>query len=58
MKKHAHDVRFTHWKFFTTDEKMKSSSVDGEFKGLKLPKEVIDKIYFENAKKWFPGLKW
>ena len=55
-KKHAHDVRFTHWKFFTTDEKMTSSSVDGEFRGLKLPSDVIDKIYLKNAKKWFPGM--
>jgi len=27
--------------------------VTGSFQGLKLPKEVIDKIYFHNAVKWF-----
>lgn len=57
MKQHAHDVRLSHWRFFTTDEKMYvPSSVDGEFKGLKLPREVIDKIYFKNAEKWLPGI--
>lgn len=56
MKKHAHDVRMEHWKFFTTDAMQRSPSVDGEYKGLKLPREIIDKIYFKNARKWFPGL--
>ena len=28
-------------------------SVDGEIDGLKLPKEVVDKIYYKNAVKWF-----
>lgn len=53
IKKHVHDVWFRHWKFFTTDETMHVPKVEGEFKGLKLPKEVVDKIYRENAKKWF-----
>jgi hypothetical protein len=44
------------WKFFVTDEKMKIPQVEGEFKGLKLPREVIDKIYCKNAEKWFPGI--
>ena len=44
------------WKFLTTDESMTSWEVDGEFKGLKLPKEVIEKIYYKNALKWFPGI--
>ena len=54
MKKHAHDTRFTHWRFFTTNDTITSSSVDGSFKGLHLPKEVVDKIFFKNAKNWFP----
>jgi hypothetical protein len=33
---------------------MKSWKVDGEFKGLKLPKRVIEKIYFKNAERVFP----
>jgi len=44
------------WKFLTTDEPLTSWEVDGNFRGLKLPKEVIEKIYYKNAMKWFPGV--
>lgn len=57
IKKHAHEVWMRHWKFFTTDEKMRVPKVEGEFRGLKLPRQVIDKIYRKNAEKWFPGIK-
>ncbi len=57
IKKHVHEVWSRHWKFFTTDEKMIVPKVQGEFKGLKLPSNVIDKIYFKNAEKWIPGIR-
>jgi predicted TIM-barrel fold metal-dependent hydrolase len=56
IRKHAHEVWLRHWRFFTTDEMMRVPKVDGEFKGLKLPREVIDKIYRKNAEKWIPGI--
>lgn len=56
IKKHIHEVWLRHWRFFITDEKMEVPKVKGEFRGLKLPREVIDKIYFKNAKKWYPGI--
>lgn len=56
IRKHAHEVWLRHWRFFTTDEKMRVPKVDGAFNGLKLPREVIDKIYYKNAEKWFPGI--
>ena len=56
LRKHAHEIRLRHWKFFTTDEKMIVPKVEGEFKGLKLPAEVIDKLYRKNAEKWIPGI--
>ena len=57
MKEHVDRVRLSHWRFFTTDEMMNvPHSVDGEFPGLKLPRDVIDKIYFGNAQKWLPGI--
>lgn len=56
VRKHAHEVWLRHWRFFTTDEMMSVPKVDGEFKGMKLPKEVVDKIYRKNAEKWFPGM--
>jgi predicted TIM-barrel fold metal-dependent hydrolase len=56
LKENLHKVWERDWKFLTTDDVMTSWEVDGEFKGLKLPKEVIEKIYYKNAVKWFPGV--
>lgn len=48
----AHERWSNDWKFFTSDEKMSTDQFDGTFNGLKLPKEVVDKIYYRNAEKW------
>lgn len=48
-----HEAWLRDWRYFATAETMTTPEVNGEFKGLQLPKEVIDKIYFENAVKWF-----
>ncbi|SHF11599.1 Amidohydrolase [Mariniphaga anaerophila] len=48
-----HQTWLQDWEYLVTDNKMTSSLVDGEFRGLKLPKEVVDKIYAGNAKKWY-----
>ena len=34
---------------------MRVPKVEGGFKGLKLPREVIDKVYLKNAEKWLSG---
>lgn len=52
----AHRQWIYHWKYFVTDEPMTAPQVEGEFRGLKLPREVIDKIYHHNAVRWF-GIK-
>jgi predicted TIM-barrel fold metal-dependent hydrolase len=56
LKEQVETVWTRDWKFLTTDETMTSWEVDGSFKGLKLPKEVIEKIFYKNALKWFPGV--
>src|SRR5690606_9798192 len=56
IKQHAHEVWLRHWEFFTSDGTMEVPKVQGTFKGMKLPKEVIEKIYRKNAEKWFPAL--
>lgn len=48
-----HDRWMADWKFFVTDERLTSPQVNGEFSGLKLPKEVIDHIFYKNAVRWF-----
>jgi hypothetical protein len=52
-KKELHTTWLNDWKYFVTDETLSSPHVNGEFQGLKLPREVIDKIYRANAMRWF-----
>jgi predicted TIM-barrel fold metal-dependent hydrolase len=56
INKQAHDVRLSDWLFFTSNEEMQVDEFKAKFRGLQLPKVVIDKIYRLNAKKWFPGI--
>ncbi len=56
LKENAHTTWANDWKFFVSNEEISVSSFDGKFKGLALPKEVVEKIYFTNAKRWFPGI--
>ena len=44
------------WQFFTQTNMQNTWEVYGPFKGLGLPKEVIDKIYFRNAIRAYPSL--
>lgn len=41
------------WTFLCSNEELVSNSFEGAFRGLKLPKAVIDKIYNSNAAKAF-----
>lgn len=52
-KEEWHKIWLADWKYFVTDEMMHDSRVKGEFKGLKLPKSVVTKIYFDNAVNWY-----
>lgn len=52
LKELMHETWIVDWQFFVTKDLMTSYRVDEEFQGLKLPKEVIDKIYSKNARKW------
>lgn len=52
-KKQVHDVWLADWKFFVTDDSLSSPHVNGGFRGLKLKKEIVDKIYHDNAVRWF-----
>lgn len=54
--KETHETWLNDWKFLTTDQTMTVEEVDGEFIGLKLPREVIEKVYRINAEKMFPGI--
>lgn len=53
LGKILHETWLSDWIFFTGDEDMTSGQFDDKFKGLKLPKEVVDKIYNKNAIAWY-----
>jgi hypothetical protein len=43
------------WRFLATAERMYSSDLAQSFRGLHLPRAVIDKIYRQNAQAMFAG---
>ena len=50
-----HDKWIEDWKFLVTNDDLTNS--DGmKYKGLHLPKEVVDKIYAKNAERMIPGI--
>lgn len=51
--KDLHERWLADWKYFTSDEKMTAPEFSGEFGGLQLPKEVVDKLYNQNAIKYY-----
>jgi predicted TIM-barrel fold metal-dependent hydrolase len=53
FKKNQHETWLLDWKFLTSDDEMTVRQFRTKFKGLKLPKNVVDKIYYTNAKKWY-----
>ena len=55
--KRMHETWLHDWEYLATDNKMTSNLINGEFRGLQLPKEVVDKIYDENFKKWYKNFE-
>ncbi len=53
MTAHIHNTWTTDWSYFTSDKEMTSEAFSGKFKALHLPKEVVNKIYSENAVKCY-----
>jgi hypothetical protein len=53
VKANVHNTWMMDWTYFATDQIMTVEEVNGEFQGLQLPREVIDKLYRYNAIRWF-----
>jgi hypothetical protein len=51
----AHAAWIEDWRFLATAEHMRSSDFAEPFEGLRLPREVIDKLYRRNAEALFVG---
>jgi len=45
------------WRYFTGDEEMTSEDVDTPYTALALPAKVVKRIFYENAMRWYPGLR-
>lgn len=45
------------WEYFTTDKLLTQNDKVKEYRGLDLPEEVLRKIYYDNAFKYFPGFE-
>ena len=52
LGKQINETWLDDWKYFTSRDEMTSDMFKGRFEGLQLPKEVINKIYRENAIRW------
>jgi hypothetical protein len=53
LARQIHATWLDDWKYFTSKEEMTSPVFRGKFEGLQLPKEVVRKIYSENAIRWY-----
>ena len=53
FRKRMHETWADDWKYFATDEKMTSAKFKGQFTGIKLPRTVVDKLYYGNAVRWY-----
>jgi hypothetical protein len=53
LQENLHETWLRDWRYFVTADTLTSDLIEGEFQGLQLPKEVVDKIYLENARQWF-----
>lgn len=50
---HYHDIWTTDWKYFTSDDEMTTPAFKGKFRALHLPKDVVNKIFYKNAVRWY-----
>lgn len=57
VRQRAHDIWTRDWRFLATGDTLRVAEVEGAFNGLKLPRDVIDKVYRTNAERWFSGVK-
>lgn len=53
LNKEYHELRLQDWAFFTSADTLTNSNVTGKFKGMQLPRAVVEKIYRKNAQRVF-----
>lgn len=55
FKNESHEKWLSDWEFLVSDDEMQVNDIQESFQGLHLPKQVIDKIYRQNAFRTFPN---
>ena len=53
IRKSAHETWLSDWRYLATAESQRVEMIKADVPGLALPREVIDKIYYRNARKAF-----
>lgn len=53
FRQSAHDVWTRDWTYLATSETQRVEDIDADAQGLALPRSVIDKIYYANARREF-----
>jgi hypothetical protein len=53
LAENIHDTWMRDWTFFVSDQQMNSDLIDGPFKGIHLPKETVDEIFYGTAQRVF-----
>ena len=53
FKQEAHAVWMRDWRYLATGESQRVEIIKADVKGLALPREVIDKVYYGNARRAF-----
>jgi hypothetical protein len=53
FKRSAHGVWTRDWRYLATDETQRVEIIKADVRGLALPREVIDKVYYRNAVRAF-----
>ncbi|MDH3649959.1 MAG: amidohydrolase [Saprospiraceae bacterium] len=51
--KYVHSIWLRDWTFFVTDQGLESDLINGAFRGIKLPKEAVDNIFYNTANRVF-----
>ena len=56
IKAEAHAAWLRDWNYLTSADSLQTPFLDAKIKGLHLPKETVDRIYYKNVEKFF-GIK-
>lgn len=57
MLKYIEEVYINDWEYFTTEDTFTQDEKVKEYIGLNLPLQVLEKIYYNNAVRMYPGLE-